>query len=135
MCVGLGLAAFASPKDLTDLYDFTMLRAIVQMVTSMQALWLLEGRKSFAKPFCIISTLICIMLASLDLIVGPETSPFLDFFGKGFTVAFLVVEYILACVVVGFLALSKEMDALLCEELDMSSEGPGNSQGYRLIAP
>ena len=127
LCVGLGLAAFASPKDLSDLYDFTMLRAIVQMVTSMQALWLLEGRKRFAKPFCIISTLVCIMLASLDLIVGPETSPFLDFFGKGFTVAFLVVEYILACVVVGFLALSKEVDVRLCEELDMASEGPNNS--------
>ena len=128
LVVGLLYAAFISPfGDLGYVYDLSMVRAIIQMSTSVQALWLIYKRAAFARRFCIASTLACVALSAIDGIACEGSTPVFARLGDLAAISLVAVEYVFACSVIGYLALSNHVDEVLCEPLDMEPEGEGNS--------
>ena len=128
LLVGLLYGAFINPEgDLGFVYDLSMIRAIVQMWTSAQAIWMLQRRFRIAVPFCIISTIACAVLSAIDVFGMGANILAYNLMGRFTTVSFVVVEYVLAALVVVYLALSHSAKRILVVELDMEPEGPGNS--------
>ena len=128
LVIGLLYAAIINPEgDIGYVYDLSMLRAIIQMSTSVQALWLLQRRAAEAKNFCVAGTLVCIALSAIDGIAFDGSAPVFARLGSFATGALVAVEYVLACFVVGYMALSEHVGEVLRVRLDMSSEGVGNS--------
>ncbi len=128
LLIGLLYGAFINPEvDISFVYDLSMIRAIVQMCTSAQAIWLIERRSSGAAKFCIISTLACIVLSAVDVFfMGANTLVF-NRLGQFATYAFVGVEYVAAGAVVAYLATSEHVRDVLDVPLDLEPEGPGNS--------
>ena len=128
LLVGLLYGAFINPEgDLGFVYDLSMIRAIVQMWTSAQAIWMLQKRFRITVPFCIVSTIACAVLSAIDVFGMGANILAYNLMGRFTTVTFVVIEYVLAAVVIGYLALSRSAKRILVVEMDMEPEGPGNS--------
>ena len=128
LLVGLLYAAFINPAgDIGFVYDLSMIRAIIQMATSVQAIWLIESRSREARNFCVVTTLACVALSAIDGIAFGANALVFERLGTYGSEAFVAVEYVLACLVIGFMALSTHVQAVLCRPLDMRPGGEGNS--------
>ncbi|MDO4537319.1 MAG: putative ABC transporter permease [Coriobacteriales bacterium] len=128
LAVGLLYASFMDPaSDLAYMYDLSMLRAIVQMGTSVQCVWMLERRFKLALPVCVISTLACMTLTAIDYIGFGVESPLFNALGHAGGVLLVLVEYVAACVVVGYLALGKKPHEVLVNPLNMKRGVDGDS--------
>ena len=128
LAIGLLYAALLNPTgDIGYVYDLSMLRAVVQMSTSAQALWLIHKRADISRKFCVTSTLACVALSAIDGIAFEGSSPIFEWLGIYATGAVVATEYVLACIVIGYMALSEEVPQVLCEPLDMEPQGEGNS--------
>lgn len=128
LVIGVSYAAFINPKgDIGFVYDLSMIRAIVQMASSVQALWLIDKRAAATKNFCVVATLLCVALSAIDGIAFQSGSLAYAKLGAFATNALVIVEFVLACLVIGFMALSSSVPAKLNEPLDMQPEGEGNS--------
>ena len=128
LLLGILYAAFINPKaDLSFVYDFSMIRAIIQMWTSAQAVWLLQRRSKYAKPYCMASTVCCTVMSVIDTFVFGAHSIVYGALGSFGFVAFVLVEYVFAIAAVLYLALSKDVTSELAIQPNMQPEGEGNS--------
>ena len=127
LVLGTLFAAFTNPANLEDVYDLSMFRAVFQMATSAQAIWLIQRRSKHARTFCIATTSICIVLSAIDLFLCDGKTYVYDRMGYMGGIALVAVEYVAAAVVVSYLLNSKSARKALCVEPDMSPEGPGHS--------
>lgn len=124
-----------NPKqDLGYVYDFSMFRAIVQMVTATQAIWLLQCRAKGAYTFCIVTNFVCAILSAVDNSVFHASEPVYNLLGPLGSVVAILVMYGLPAAVVIYLLKSKRAKDVLSVNLDAKPEGEGNSwdkQGLR----
>ena len=128
LAVGLAYGALINPMgDIGYVYDLSMIRAIVQMSTSAQAVWLLQRRSARSIRFCIISTLVCVSLSVIDIVVLKADLPLFYRLGGIASIAIVVGEYIAAAGVVYYLATSRQAHEVLVLQMDDAPEGPGNS--------
>lgn len=128
LVIGFLYASFIDPKaDLGFVYDLSMIRAIIQMWTSAQAVWLLQRRFTIARGFCIVSTLVCITLSTIDVSVFGANTLVYNRFGTYGNLAFVATEHIAAAAIVGYLALSKSVYGILNMPFSTTPQGTGNS--------
>lgn len=128
LAVGFGYAALLNPKgDLSHVYDFSMLRAIVQMATSAQAVWMLQRRMLSARRFCMVTTAICMVFSIIDIFFLRASAPVFAAMGPYASTALVLVEFILPVAVIAYLAFARRPLEVLC--IEYKHEGPreGNS--------
>lgn len=125
LLVGLGFAAVTDPADFR--YDFSMLRAIVYMATSAQAVWLLVKRADVARHFCIIATCVNLAITVLDLFVFGAFDEIAARIGFAGAATFVGIELAAGAAIAIYLSRSTAMREVLSRPLDNRPEGEGNS--------
>lgn len=126
--IGLSYAALINPKtDLGFVYDLSMVRAIVQMSTSAQAIWMIQRRAKGTPLFCMVTTIICAVLSFIDIFFMHANAPVFAAIGIDGSAAIITVEYLLAALVVTYLWKSTEAKRVFTVDLNDEPEGPGNS--------
>lgn len=125
MLTGLGFAAICNPADFT--YDFSMLRAVVGMMLSGQALWLLWRRAKGARTFCIVATAVNMLMSVVDLAFFGAFADLASRVGMILAVLLVLVEFSVGGTMIAYLLRSPSLDRILTARLDRSSEGSGNS--------
>ena len=126
--IGLSYAALINPKtDLGFVYDLSMVRAIVQMSTSAQAIWMIQRRAKGTPLFCMVTTIICAVLSFIDIFFMHANAPVFVAIGIDGSAAIVTIEYLLAALVVTYLWKSTEAKRVFTVYLNDEPEGPGNS--------
>ena len=125
MVLGLGFAAVCNPADFT--YDFSMLRAVVSMTLGAQALWLLWSRASGARRFCVVATIVCMLMSLVDLTAFGAFADVMGSIGVIPAALLVVLEMAAGGLVIYYLLKAPTLDRLLTARLDEKSEGAGNS--------
>lgn len=128
LLIGLAYAALINPKgDIGFVYDLSMVRACIQMATSAQAIWMIHKRSRYAIPFCITSTVVCVVLSAIDIFALHANALVFEAVGPFATVLFVLIEYVLAGFVVVYLARDRSARFILSAQYSNAPQGYGNS--------
>ena len=128
LLMGLAYAAFIDPKgDLAFVYDFSMIRSVVQMSTSAMAIWLLLRRAPQVINFCTVTTTVCAVLSAIDLLAFGSNVLLFVRVGNIPGSILICLEYLCALAAITYLNGSGHLRQILCVPLDDSPEGEGHS--------
>lgn len=120
---GLAYAAFINPEvDLGFVYDFSMVRSVIQMATSMMAIWLLHNRAEGSIRFCTFTTTLCTVLSGIDLVAFNSNVLLFVRVGNVPASILIILEYLVAIAAIVYLNGSRCLSDLLSEPLDNRPE-------------
>lgn len=112
-------------------YDFSLVHSFVTAALSAVCIWLFQKRVREARPFAIGTAVVCVVLSTFDMFLFGAFDVVAARIGAATTVV-LAVQYVLAAMVVVYLAVSPTAKRVLSVPIDLR---PYAMEGHSYDAP